>query len=118
MGKLPGKEAVLEGYVDGDFPQSYLPAALVMKIKKGAQIMMLNNDSGGRWVNGTVGQIVGIVLDGRGELEEVEVKLSDGKKYFVTRNTWDVYHFYLKGKEIDSKKSVLSFSFLFALRLR
>ncbi len=116
MGKLPGKEAVLEGYVDGDFPQSYLPAALVMKIKKGAQIMMLNNDSGGRWVNGTVGQIVGIVLDGRGELEEVEVKLSDGKKYFVTRNTWDVYHFYLKGKEIDSKKvgSFIQFPFRIA----
>lgn len=104
MGKLSGEEAVLEGDVDGDFPQSYLPVALVMKIKKGAQIMMLNNDSGGRWVNGTVGQIINIVFDKVGEPEAVEVRLSDGIKYFVPRNTWDVYHFYLKGKEIDSKK--------------
>lgn len=104
MRKLQGKEAVLEGYVDGDFPQSYLPAALMMKVKKGAQIMMLNNDSGGRWVNGTVGQIINIALDEQGEPDAIEVKLSDGAIYFVMPHTWDVYHFYLNGKEIDSKK--------------
>lgn len=116
MRKLIGKEAVLQGSVDGDFPQSYLPAALVMKIKKGAQIMMLNNDSRGRWVNGTVGQIISIVFDERGEPKTIEVKLSDGVKYFVTTNTWDVYHFYLKGTEIDSKKvgSFMQFPFRIA----
>lgn len=66
--------------------------------------MMLNNDSGGRWVNGTVGQVLGVVFDEQGEPEAVEVKLAGGEVHFVTPHTWDVYHFYLNGREIDSKK--------------
>lgn len=104
MAKLPGKETVLVGEMDGDFPQSYLPAALVMNVKKGAQIMMLNNDSGGRWVNGTVGQIINIDGGGQDEPMAIEVKLGNGGKHFVGPHTWDVYRFYLNGGQIDSKK--------------
>lgn len=104
MRKLPGKETVLEGYVEGNFPDSHLPAALEMKIKKGAQIMMLNNDLLGRWVNGTVGQVTDENLNTNGEPSAIEVKLHNGSTHLVSPHTWDIYHFYLNEGAIDSKK--------------
>ena len=41
-----------------------MPVALVVcrRFKVGAQIMMLTNDQGNRWVNGTIGRVVGVAM--------------------------------------------------------
>lgn len=105
MIKLPGSSVSLQGSVDGEFPQSHFPAPILMQVKKGAQIMMLNNDTLGRWVNGTIGQIADIVLDEEeGELEAIEVEIPGIGTHLISPNTWDVYQFYINGTIIDSKK--------------
>ena len=48
------------GRAGGTFEDRELPTELNLQIKVGAQVMMLNNDSRKRWVNGTMGKIVGI----------------------------------------------------------
>ncbi len=48
------------GRASGTFEDRELPTDLQLQIKVGAQVMMLNNDSRKRWVNGTMGKIVGI----------------------------------------------------------
>jgi len=50
--------------------------------------MLLNNDSYGRWVNGSIGQVIDIIhMDGA---EAVRVRLSEGQEVDVTPFTWEV----------------------------
>ena len=73
-----------------------------MTFKVGAQVMLANNDSDGRWVNGSVGTIVEIP-DLRKRKEAVRIQLSDGgKQVIVKRHSWDVCKFEFKEGEIHS----------------
>lgn len=49
-----------EGFLDGDFDEGALPTAESLELKTGAQVMMLNNDPAGRWVNGTMGVVTAL----------------------------------------------------------
>jgi ATP-dependent exoDNAse (exonuclease V) alpha subunit len=108
LAKLPGRTRTVYGIVEGDFGEQYLPTALELKLKKGAQIMLLNNDSSGRWVNGTVGKMVGINKDEEGQ-DIIIARLDNGKKVEIEPHTWEIFHFYLKNGELTSK-SVGSFT--------
>lgn len=56
---------VFEGVITGkfDFKDNRLPAPLELTLKKGARVMFTKNDKMKRWVNGTLGQIVGLGTD-------------------------------------------------------
>ena len=41
----------------GEINENYLPAPRILRIKEGAKVMFVKNDSEGRWVNGTIGVI-------------------------------------------------------------
>ena len=60
LDRLPGSEVVHRARVSGDLSLFDPPADDVLRFKVGAQIMMLNNDQGHRWVNGTIGRVVGV----------------------------------------------------------
>ena len=45
LSELSGKIWTAGGIINGDFGKEYLPTAVDLKLKKGAQIMLLNNDS-------------------------------------------------------------------------
>ncbi|MBI1871614.1 MAG: AAA family ATPase [Chlamydiae bacterium] len=89
--KLPGKLYTYSGLKEGDFKDSYLPTKMELGLKVGAQVMMLNNDSSGRWVNGSVGQIQEI--DSSEGEDVVWVKLTNGNRVEVTPFTWELYQF-------------------------
>jgi len=63
LAQLPGKVWKARGLVEGDFGKESMPTAEELKLKKGAQIMLLNNDSYGRWINGTIGKVLGFEKD-------------------------------------------------------
>ena len=67
LNKLARPLHLFIGEIEGEFGDEYLPTAIELKVKVGAQIMMLNNDADGRWVNGTIGEITDIVQDANGE---------------------------------------------------
>ena len=50
-----------------------------LQLKKGAQIMLLNNDSSGRWINGTIGRVTGFVTDEEGQ-ELIAADLETGER--------------------------------------
>jgi ATP-dependent DNA helicase PIF1 len=85
--RLPGDEVVHHARVSGDLSLFDPPADDVLRFKVGAQIMMLNNDQGGRWVNGTIGRVIG-VEEARGGLV-VDVEFPDGEYAEVTPFTWE-----------------------------
>jgi len=59
--------------------------------------MLTNNDSMGRWVNGTVGVVDKIEkVDGKDD-DVIWVKLESGGVVDVTPNRWEMYKFSLIG---------------------
>jgi len=58
--KIESPVKIYTGSAYGSFQDRELPTDINLQIKIGAQIMMLNNDQRKRWVNGTMGKIVGI----------------------------------------------------------
>ena len=54
---LPGRKIKKTGILEGNFGLEYLPTSQDLYLKPNAQIMFLNNDPKGRWVNGTLGQL-------------------------------------------------------------
>jgi ATP-dependent DNA helicase PIF1 len=58
--KISSPAKTYTGSASGKFEDRELPTDLDLRVKIGAQIMMLNNDRQKRWVNGTMGKVVGI----------------------------------------------------------
>ncbi|MFC1521352.1 AAA family ATPase [Elusimicrobiota bacterium] len=94
---LPGKAHVFEGVVAGEFKMNSLPAEITLELKKGAQVMLLNNDSRDRWINGTIG-----VVRDFGE-DIVEVELEDGETVEVAPFMWEMFHY-----DFDKENKALS----------
>ncbi|MBI4826219.1 MAG: AAA family ATPase [Nitrospirae bacterium] len=92
LAALKGKELNYKGIVNGDFEGRTLPTALDLTIKEGSQVMLLNNDSLGRWINGSIGRIVQV--EEVGDAADVMwVELSDGEVVDVTPYKWEMYEF-------------------------
>ncbi|MBC7319046.1 AAA family ATPase [bacterium] len=90
---LRGKLYKWEAYIEGDFEEGSYPADVVLQLKKGAQVMMLNNDSRGRWVNGSIGKVVGIRSSKGVEDDVIEVQFPDGRVEDVLPYTWEIFHY-------------------------
>ncbi|MEN6374180.1 MAG: AAA family ATPase [Smithella sp.] len=101
--ELPGKTWKAKGEIIGDFGKEYLPTAVDLKLKKGAQIMLLNNDSYGQWINGTIGKIRKFEKDDDGE-EVIVTDLDNGDTARITPYTWKIYRFFLKKEELHSEE--------------
>jgi hypothetical protein len=85
--RLPGDELVHHARESGDLSLFDQPVEQTLRFKVGAQVMMLNNDQGNRWVNGTIGRIVGVDYDRFGAV--VEVEFPDGSCVDVNPYTWE-----------------------------
>lgn len=94
---LKGNIYSFDGYVKGNFPATDLPTTLKLDLKVGAQIMLLNNDPEGRWINGTVGKVVG--FENEGDETAIIVELDTGKEVDVKPFTWEMFQFHFDKKE-------------------
>ncbi|MFB8004779.1 AAA family ATPase [Nocardia sp. NPDC056000] len=86
--QLPGTEAHLQATATGDLDGFDRPTEENLAYKVGAQIMLLTNKSEDRWVNGTIGRIIGH-RTGRGG-PVVTVELPDGSKAEVGPHVWEI----------------------------
>jgi ATP-dependent DNA helicase PIF1 len=98
LAKINSKLFTFSGEMMGDFNLKTLPAKMELTIKTGSQIMMLNNDSESRWVNGSIGKIVGIET-GDEEDDLITVELINGEIVKVAPFTWELYKFYYDEKQ-------------------
>jgi ATP-dependent DNA helicase PIF1 len=90
LSAIKGKAYAYAGEINGAFEEKNLPTHTDLQIKFGAQVMLLNNDPMGRWVNGSIGHVVDIV---HGEEDAVRVRLADGHDVDVVPFTWEMYRF-------------------------
>lgn len=103
LAQLPGKIWKARGETRGDFGDEYLPTSAELRLKKGAQIMMLNNDSYGRWINGTIGRVKKFARDEEGE-EIILADLDNGETVEISPYTWKIYKYFLKNEEVHSEE--------------
>lgn len=97
LNNIDGDEFTFYGKIKGDFQLTDLPTSLELKIKIGSQVMLLNNDSYGRWINGTIGWIEDIIPDDDYDL--IVVKLKNGDVVEVEPFQWQMFKFYYDYKD-------------------
>jgi ATP-dependent exoDNAse (exonuclease V) alpha subunit len=103
-GRLSRLKSPLQTYtaaIEGQFGKEYLPTAVELEVKAGAQVMMLNNDARQRWVNGSVGKIIDIVSQRDEDI--IVVELNDGEVHEVKPHTWEIFRFYLNNDKLESE---------------
>lgn len=114
LGALPGDPLHFLGEVKGDFPESMLPTALDLELKVGAQVIFIKNDPDKRWVNGTLGLIVGIDLD---EGNYIEIHTDDGQTFDVERARWANVRYTYNEQEKKIEEQELGVFTQFPIRL-
>lgn len=90
---LDGRSHVYRAEVSGEFTKDSYPADEELHLKAGAQVMLLNNDPKGRWVNGTMARVHDIMRGLPGEHDVVHVLLPDGCVEAVEPYKWELFHF-------------------------
>lgn len=90
---LPDSVITYDGTLRGDFDERALPADPRLRLKIGAQVMLLNNDRQNRWVNGTVGRITDCVRGRGADADTLLVELADGGVWDVAPYTWEMFRF-------------------------
>ena len=78
LSRLPGKAITYEAVAAGRFEESAYPTDTSLKLKIGAQVILIKNDPAKQWVNGTLAKVVAlsadsIVVDINGETCDVPV---------------------------------------------
>lgn len=111
--QLESENIEFTGYISGDFDEKMLPTDFELQLKPQARVMFLNNDSDGRWINGTIGTIKKIEEDSN----KIYVQIDAGQEVEVVPYTWSNYesHFDKESKSIE-REEVGSFT-QFPLRL-
>ncbi len=94
LSKLSGKEYNYFSKIRGSFDTEDLPNSKELNLKIGSHVMLVNNDSNGRWVNGDIGKIVDIQkARKKGEDDIICVELSDGMVVDVEPYTWELFKY-------------------------
>lgn len=88
------------GIINGEFPQSSLPTPIELELKLGAQILFIKNDIKKRWVNGTLGTVIGLDCADDGY---ILIRTENGNDVEVEQEIWSnvKYTFNAKEKKIE-----------------
>lgn len=79
---LPGEAREYTATVTGDFSQSAHPTDPALQLKPAAKVIMLRNDSEGRWVNGSIARV--------SRLDDASVHVEiDGREHEVEPVSWE-----------------------------
>lgn len=114
LSKLPGDATILHGSIDGEYPENNLPTPIELEIKTGAQILFIKNDREKRWVNGTLGTIIGI---GDEEDGKIYVRTEQGEDVDVGQEVWNNVRYTYNQKEQKVEEEILGSFQQFPLRL-
>lgn len=92
LARLKGKTYIFKGQCSGNFNVKDMPTAIEIELKIGSQVMLLNNDSEGRWINGTIGRVSDIESFSNAP-DVIWVDFPDGSRVDVTPYTWELFEF-------------------------
>ena len=114
LNELEGEAEVFQGIVQGEFPESNLPTPQELQLKVGAQVLFVRNDAEHRWVNGTLGTVIGFDEE---EHERIFVVTEDGRELDVERAIWSNIRYTFNDKEKKIEEQELGTYTQFPLRM-
>ena len=105
--ELPVNEYQYTAMTWGDFKEDFAPTDRILRLKVGAQVMFVKNDTKRRFVNGTIGKVIRLSPD----MIDVEVVSPDGLKKMieVERYEWELHKYKLSPEENIQAESVGKF---------
>lgn len=112
--QIAGNPEVFIGIISGEFPESSLPTPKELQLKVGAQVMFVRNDTDRRWVNGTLGTIIGFDDDTH---DRIYIATEDGREYDVEREIWSNIRYTFNEKEKKIEETELGTYTQFPIRL-
>ncbi|MFC2335164.1 MAG: ATP-dependent RecD-like DNA helicase [Prevotella sp.] len=114
LDELDGEPEVFKGIIQGEFPESNLPTPQELQLKVGAQVLFVKNDLAHRWVNGTLGTVIGFDEE---EHERIFVVTEDGRELDVEREVWSNIRYTFNDKEKKIEEQELGTYTQFPLRM-
>ena len=111
LNQIDAEEFVFDGTVEGRFEEKRFPVELNLRLKVGAQVMFIRNDTQKRWVNGTLGTVTKLTKD------EVSVTLNNDETYVVPCCTWESYNYEYNRDERKMKKELIGTFTQYPLKL-
>ena len=114
LNELDGEAEVFKGTVEGEFPESNLPTPQELQLKAGAQVLFVRNDVEHRWVNGTLGTVIGFDEE---EHNRIFVVTEDGRELDVERAIWSNIRYTFNDKEKKIEEQELGTYTQFPLRM-
>lgn len=97
LAAIPQPEHMFDADVEGVFPETSFPADSSLRLKEGAQVMFIRNDSTGqrRYYNGLIGKIVSIdadaiMVDTPDDLIKVAREEWDNNRYVIDPETREI----------------------------
>lgn len=114
LNALDGEPIHFKGQIRGEFPESSLPTLLDLELKVGAQVIFIKNDQDKRWVNGTIGTIIGIDEE---SYDHLYILTDEGKEMDVERAMWANVRYSYNDKEKKIEEEELGTFTQFPVRL-
>ncbi|MCR9154856.1 MAG: AAA family ATPase [Bacteroidetes bacterium] len=110
--ELDAKEFSYSALIRGDFPERNFPAEEQLKLKLGAQVMFIKNDTEeGAYYNGKLAEIIELEKDG------IWVKMEDQDRFKVPKDTWKNSRYKLNDDKQSLDEEVLGEFSQYPLRL-
>ncbi|CAM3927161.1 Helicase [Pedobacter westerhofensis] len=103
---LPGEEYTFNGELSGEFREAGLQAEQVLKLKEGAQVMFIKNDTGDdrKFYNGKIGKVKSI-RDG-----EICISFPDDEDLMLERTSWQSFEYKTDPEQTIVQQQVGEFS--------
>ena len=114
LNTLPDEPTIFYGHIEGEFPESSLPTPIELEVKTGAQVLFIKNDKERRWVNGTLGTIIGFGDEQDGI---IYVRTEDGRDFDVEREVWSNVRYTFNEKEQKIEEEEIGSYRQFTIRL-
>ena len=110
LAKLSTEEFIYHGRIEGEYKKDDLPTEMILRLKVGAQIMMLANDSQKRWANGTIGTIVDL------ERDFIQIKVPTGV-HIVDKHAWSKYKYQYNPQKKSLQNTVVGKFYQYPIKL-
>ncbi|MDR3071029.1 MAG: AAA family ATPase [Endomicrobium sp.] len=118
LAKIKSEQAIFTAETENIKEDSKsFPAQYCLVVKKKAQVMMLNNDTKGRWVNGSIGVICDIKKDFYSDKTLICVKFLNGKIEFVEPYKWELFKYKWNEKQRQIETESAGFFKQYPLKL-
>jgi hypothetical protein len=106
LAELPGTEYTFEGTVSGEFRDLNLQAEQTLKLKEGAQVMFIKNDTGDnrKFYNGKIGKVKSI------QNNEIYISFPQEEDLLLEKSSWQSFEYKTDPEDAIVQQQVGEFS--------